>query len=166
MCTVLRLSAHFPYQEFFHPDYIKYFKAIGWTEHRIFDHLKRWVNPAFIDNYESQRRRYGSLWLNDWHLGGDIRNAGKRLRPFIFNGVEYGEREGAPMSSHYESNSTGDFHYESVTPEEVQADVLHNQDDFPHLYRIEDAKLTKTWFHQEIGERSRNGIIIFKPGNK
>jgi uncharacterized protein (DUF952 family) len=158
-----KLSDHCPYQEFFHPDYIDYFKGIGWNESRIFDHIKHWVNPVFIDTYESLRKRYGALYLNNWHSGGSFKNAGKRIHPFVHNGKTYGESVGAPMSSHYESNSTGDFHFVDKTPQEVQWDILNNPDRFPHIYRMESTKVTTGWLHVEAGERMPGGIIIFSP---
>jgi len=57
-----------------------------------------------------------------------------------------------------------DCKFYDATPIKVQKYLLEHQDDFPYIVRMEDAKITKTWLHVEVGKRPLGQKIkVFKP---
>lgn len=158
------LTDYLPIQEIFHPDYFKYFKDhTSWNEGKINRHLATWVPGYFLETFRELRKVFGPMYINNWHAGGDIKNAGKRLRIFQRAGIVYGEQVGAAMSSHYGSNGTADFHC-NAEPQEVFGYIMENPEDFPHIYRMEHFEITPTWNHIETcSKRPTPRIKVFKP---
>jgi hypothetical protein len=161
----MNLTNHLPIQEFFHPDYFDYFKNhTSMTPKEIEEHLATWVQPHFLTTFTQLRQHFGPCYLNNWHASGVIRNAGKRMRPFVRKGIGYGEQVGAFLSSHYESNGASDCHFTREDPKSVQEYILANLDKFPHVYRMENAHYTETWNHIETITERLKPINVFIPG--
>lgn len=158
------LCDNLPIQEVFHPDYFDYFKMYtGWSEEKINKHLASWIPDHFLVTFTELRKTFGPLYYNNWHKGGFLRNSGKRMRPFNRNGQAFGEQKGAYLSSHYESNGTGDAHFINATPEEVQLYIMENPEDFPFIYRMEHVSITPTWNHIETAIKRDGEILLFQP---
>ena len=54
------LAEHFPYQEYFHPDWIQYYLDIGWSEQRTYEHLKQHIDPRIVETYTAMRTAFGA----------------------------------------------------------------------------------------------------------
>lgn len=93
-----------------------------------------------------------SVTVNDYGWGGNFKYSG--VRPYTY-------KKGAKFSSHRYGN-TADCKFTALAPVWVQQFILDHQEDFPHIVRMEDAAVTKTWLHIECGKRT-GPIVIFKP---
>ena len=161
------LHPKLPTQEVFHPDFFRYLKnRTRWSERAIHAYLCRSVDDGLVQTFAALRKRYGPLYGNNWHTGGGIKNAGRRLHAFGVGDKTYGQNYGALLGGHY-LGGTVDWHFSRITPLEVQADILANPDDWPHVCEMEDANYTlgKTtpWLHLRTGRRI-DGIRVIIPG--
>ena len=137
----MKISSNFQLEEFVHPDI---YNVIG---SRSLDFL----HPLLPLVAQQLRDAYGPITINNWLWGGERVNSGLR-----FSASQFGTR----LSSH-KFGCAIDCLFKDTTPIDVQKDILsHN--DYPHITRMENAEITKTWAHIEVGQRNGD-IKVFNP---
>ncbi len=161
------LHPNLPTQEIFHPDFFRYLEnRTRWSEQKIHEYLCKGVDPRAVETFKTLRRRYGPAWMNNWHRGGGIKNAGKRLHAFGLGDKAYGQNYGALLGGHY-LDSTWDYHFSDIDALEVYNDIVANPELFPHIAELEDANCTRgnttPWLHIRPGARFDSEIRIIIP---
>ncbi len=139
----MKLTTNFQLEELVHPEI---YDRIG---SRSFDFL----NPLLPLAVQGLRDEFGSITVNDWVWGGNFINSGLRM-PNYPDGF-------AELSSH-RFGCAADCKFADADPLQVQLYIKSHADDFPYITRMENAEITKTWLHVEVGKRGNN-IIIFNP---
>jgi len=138
----MQISTNFSVKELVDPETVE---ALG-------ERARNVILPFLPVVLEKLREYTGSITVNDYEWGGNFKYSG--TRPYTY-------KKGAAFSSHRYGNTT-DCKFKGITPLEVQTYILDNPDDYPHIVRMEDAAITKTWLHIETGFRSGD-IKVFKP---
>lgn len=138
----MKVSSNFSLEEFVHP---AIFKRVG-------DRSLDFLHPLLIPTIQALRDKFGSVTVNDWLWKGKFKNSGLRL--------PLGEL-GASMSSH-KFGCAADCKFSDVEPIEVQTYVVRHQKEFPNIVRLENALVTKTWLHVEVGIR-HGSVKVFNP---
>ena len=136
-------SRHFRIEELVSPEV---FAARG-------EHAWQLLDVYLIVTLDQLRDEFGPLTVNDWLWGGRFKYSG--LRP-LSGGV------GAVFSQH-RFGRAGDLKPKNVTPQEMHAHILANQDKFPHLRVLEAIEATPTWVHADVRNHGRQGIWVVNP---
>lgn len=139
----MKLTTNFQLEELVHPDI---YDKVG---DRAFDFL----NPLLPLALQGLRDEFGSITVNDWVWGGNFVDSGLRLP----HGTV-----GAKLSSH-RFGAAADCKFAEADPAQLQHYIKSNAGEFPYITRMENADITKTWLHVEVGKRSSDFIIIFNP---
>lgn len=141
----MKLSEHFSVRELVDPETVD---AMG--EERA----GNTVDPRLIMALETLRAVLDCtpIIINDYEWGGNFKYSG--VRPCTYT-------KGAKFSSHRYGN-TADLKFPALDPIWVQHFILEHEHEFPHIVRMEDAAITKTWLHIECGDRS-GPINVFQP---
>lgn len=111
------------------------------------------LDERALKTLDKLREVFGSVTVNDWAWGGAFTQSGLRTA-----GDEYFKK--------YSAHSFGrgfDCKFKHATPLEVQEYILANPDEFPYIARIENAKVTKSWLHFEVGNHAHDEIYVFYP---
>jgi len=138
----VNISTNFSIKELVDPETVE---ALG-------ERARNVILPFLPVTLEKLRDFTGPIKVNDYEFGGNFKYSG--TRPYTY-------KKGATFSSHRYGN-TADCKFKDLTPVEVQKHIIENQDLYPHIVRMENAEITKTWLHVESGFRSGD-IIIFNP---
>ena len=140
----MKVSENFDLKEFIHPNI---FEKCG-------SRSKDFLHPELISTVQQLRDKYGPIRINDWFGGGRFESSGLR--------IPHGT-VGAMLSAH-KFGTAADLKFAHTDPLVVQNYIVANADEFPHITRLENAIITKTWLHIEVGERETNQQIrIFNP---
>ncbi|PCJ26705.1 MAG: hypothetical protein COA94_04730 [Rickettsiales bacterium] len=141
---MIRLEKNFILSELVHPALYKQFKGASYNM----------LNIRLSPTLQSIRDVFGQMAINGFFKGRLFKDSGLRL--------PHG-KVGAKRSGH-KFGYTADAKFYDTTPIEVQRHILEHQEDFPYITRMEDANITKTWLHIEVGTNNRVGAIyVFKP---
>lgn len=138
----MKLTTNFQLEEFIHPEILE----------RIGDRSADFLHPMLAPTVQVLRDRFGPITINDWLWGGKFKSSGLRLPKGDV---------GAILSSH-RFGTASDLKFDAVEPITVQNYIIQHQDQFPHISRLENALVTKTWLHVECGVRT-NSIKVFNP---
>lgn len=109
------------------------------------------LHPAVVPTLELLRDTTGPISINTWHRNGSRQYSGTRPMDCL---------EGAAYSMH-KLCCAFDGHFK-VNPIDVQTHILENQDLYPYITRMEDARITRYWVHMEFGSRDTD-IKVFIP---
>lgn len=146
----MNLTTSFTLQEFIHPDI---YKAIG-------DMAKNALHPNLAPTCQVIKDACTNLLgheetvtINNWSFGGKFVDSGLRLP----NGDV-----GAKFSAH-KFGYGADLKFKHMSSIDVQDYIIANQSDFPYISRMENARITKTWLHIEVGDYRAGDIIVFNP---
>lgn len=112
-----------------------------------------WLRRDAIASLDAIREKFGPCTVNNYKWGGPRVASG--LRPLV-GGV------GAAMSLH-RFGAAFDVVPHKATPVEVYEYILTHQHEFPHITRLENAHLTKTWLHFDVANTGANTIVTFNP---
>lgn len=139
----MKLTTNFDLHEFIHPDIFV----------RIGERSADFLHPMLpVTCQEIKDMLDDTVTINNWKWGGKFESSGLRLP---HGGV------GAALSAH-RFGTAADLKFKTRTPIEVQEMILDNHERFPYITRMENAEITKTWLHIEVGSRHGN-IIVFNP---
>ena len=139
----MKVTKNFDLRELVHPEI---YKVVG---DRSFDFL----NPLLPITIQALRDEFGPIVINDWLWDGEFVNSGLRYPMSQF---------GAKLSAH-KFGTAADLKFLDADPIQVQAYIHSHPEDYLYITRLEDANITKTWLHVEVGDRRSNEIVIFKP---
>ena len=138
----MKLSKNFSLSELVHPDIIA----------KVGNRSADFLHPMAVGTLQALRDEFGSITVNGMFNGQVFKDSGLRL--------PHGH-VGANLSSQ-KFGCGFDLKFSNRKPIEVQNHIILNQSDYPYITRIENALVTKTWLHLEIGERT-NSIKVFNP---
>jgi len=139
-----KLSKNFKLKELVHLDIIE----------RVGIRAADFLHPCLVPTLQVLRDKFGPAVVNGVFNNRTYTNSGLRLPNSSI---------GAPLSTHRFGNGA-DVKFKKNTPLAVQNYILNNQDIFPHITRLENAMLTKTWLHLEVGDRKDGETItVFNP---
>lgn len=100
------------------------------------------------------RGRYGAITVNNWMDGGQFHESGAR---------RWDTTTGAKYSMH-KLLSAFDMKPKTITPIEMQQDIMRNQPLFAPMTCMEDATKTVTWLHADVrNHNAEQQIIIVQP---
>ena len=103
---------------------------------------------------DALREKFGAITINDWLWDGRFKESGLRDKWCTYY---------SPFSQHSFGRAF-DLKFVSTTPEKVQEYILANPEEFPYITRIEDARVTKTWLHFDVGNYGGGERpYVFKP---
>lgn len=136
-------AKHFKIQEVVYPSLAERGEDFAW----------QFLRPEAIISLDQIREKFGACTVNNYLWGGPRTASG--LRPPV-GGV------GAAMSLH-RYGAAFDVVPHKATPIEVYEYILANQDQFPHIRRLENANLTKTWLHFDVANTQTDKIVVFNP---
>lgn len=152
-----KLTTNFQLQEFIHPWFWVVFGERSYSM----------LNPLLWMVAQQLRDEYGAITINDWlwKLRTD-----EYLDPAAWDRcfTDSGLRRltggpGAEYSAH-RWGYAGDFKFADADPQQLQSYIMSNQDEFPSIIRMENAEITKTWLHVEVGRRLEGTAIeVFNP---
>lgn len=150
-----KVTSNFQLQEFVHP----------WLWSEFGERTYSMLNPLLPLVAQQLREEFGPITINDWlwHLHEhELRNPEAWKRCYTDSGLRrLCGGVGAKFSAH-RWGFAGDMKFGEVGPKKVQSYILKNQDEFPTIIRMENAAITKTWLHVEVGRRTGD-IILFNP---
>lgn len=138
----MRLSANFTLSELVAPDIID---TVG---NRAADFL----HPELVPTIQRLRDEFGSIVVNGTYNGQTFTESGLRSPK---------TRTGAALSAH-RFGVACDLKFYGTTPEGVQRHILKHASKYPCITRIENAEITKSWLHIEVGDRN-GAIYVFNP---
>lgn len=138
----MQLTRNFELQEFVHPEIYR----------RIGNRSADFLHPLLARTIQELRNRFGKIIINDWLWGGELVDSGLRLPQGTV---------GADLSAH-RFGCAADIKIETVIPIDVQQQIMQHQHIYPHITRMENADITKTWLHIEVGKR-KAPIVIYNP---
>ena len=152
-----KLTTNFQLQEFVHP----------WLWSEFGERTYSMLHPMLYMVAQQLRDEFGPITINDWvwKLHSDeYRNPQAWDRCFTDSGLRrLSGGVGAKFSAH-RWGYAGDLKFEDADPQQLQSYITSNPDEFPHIIRMENAAITKTWLHVEVGRRLDGaGIIVFNP---
>lgn len=136
-------AKHFVIEELVYPELVSKQGDRAWM----------WLRPDAIASLDAIREKFGTCTVNNYKWGGPRIASG--LRPLV-GGV------GAAMSLH-RFGAAFDVVPHKATPVEVYEYILANQSQFPHIRRLENAHLTKTWLHFDVANTQSDKILVFNP---
>lgn len=139
---IIEVSNNFSLEEFIHPAILK----------RVGDRSLDFLHPQLVLTIQALRDKFGRITINNWLWDGKFKDSGLRL--------PLGEL-GAGMSSH-KFGCAADCKFSDVEPIEVQTYIIRHQSEFPSIVRLENALVTKTWLHVEVGVRY-GSVKVFNP---
>ena len=134
---------YFALQELVGPEFFQKWGERSWE----------WLRPELLQTIDQIREKFGSVTINNWHVGGVFKESG--LRDFITS-------TGAGNSLH-KYGCAMDCKFQGVKPAEVQSYILSRPEMFPLLTCMEDAEITKTWLHVDVRNHGQAGVWIVKP---
>ena len=138
----MRLTTSFLLSELVDPDILE----------RVGDRAADFLHPELAPTLQKLRDRFGAICVNGTFRG----------KTFTESGLRHPKaRTGASLSSH-RFGTAADCKFYEATPIEVQRYILKHADEFPHITRMENAEVTVTWLHIEIGKR-KSSIYVFNP---
>lgn len=114
------------------------------------------IDPRVFEFMNFIRNRYGKpVIINTWHTGGKFTERGFRIPTTSI---------GSKLSQH-KFGRAADFNVHGMTPDEVRADIMANQEEFiaAGLTTIEDGEFAPTWVHADCRYTRMDTIKIVKP---
>lgn len=170
----MKLTANFQLQELVHPEIYA----------RVGARCADWLHPSLVTTLQQLRDDFGPIEVNTWVWGGAFVDSGLRkgvyepsdnelrlLTSRLFDGLETFEgyrEELKRMHSKYaeftahRGGTAADLKFEDADPEQVQHYILANPNKYSTVVRMENAQITNTWLHLEVGVRHQN-IQVFDP---
>ena len=110
------------------------------------------LHPELAPTLQKLRNRFGSIIVNGTFRGKIFNNSGLRHPKSSI---------GATLSAH-RFGTAADCKFYEYAPVEIMRYITNHAGEFPHITRMENAEITQTWLHIEVGER-RGHIYIFNP---
>ena len=152
-----KVSTNFQLQEFVHP----------WLWSKFGERTYSMVHPLLFMLAQQLRDNYGPITINDWLWklhSGEYRNPRMWETCFTDSGLRLlTGGDGAKYSAH-RWGYAGDMKFADADPQQLQSYIMSNQDEFPSIIRMENAAITKTWLHVEVGRRLEGADIdVFNP---
>lgn len=138
----MKLSENFFLDELIHPDILA----------KIGESSVDFLHPLLVPTLQALRDKFGRIVVNGEYRGIVFTNSGLR-KP---RGTV-----GAALSRH-KFGCAADCKFDDIEPIDVQNYVIQHQQEFPYITRLENALVTKTWLHIEVGNR-HNSIKVFNP---
>lgn len=138
----MRLTENFKLKELVHPDLLS---SIG-------DRAADFLHPMLPIVLQSLRDEFGLIIVNGRYHGIDFIDSGLRMPDGDV---------GARLSAH-RFGCAADLKFLDADPEQVQHYINQNNVVYPHITRMENAAITKTWLHVEVGQRYGD-IVVFDP---
>ena len=170
----MKLTTNFQLQELVHPEI---YAKVG-------ERCADWLHHDLAPTLQQLRDDFGPIEVNTWVWGGAFVDSGLRkgvydptdnelqvLTSRLFDDAitfENYREELKRMHSKYaeftahRGGAAADAKFEDADPQQVQAYILANPDKYPTIVRMENAAITTTWLHLEVGTR-RQPIQIFNP---
>lgn len=132
------------------------------------------ITKNFSDHEVLPKELQNYRW--EWFMDKRIVDIAQKLRdvfgPITINNNRFNWRGyrtpgcgvGAQFSQHRFGRAL-DLQFHETTPEQVQAFILDNEEEFlkAGLTRIENAAKTKTWLHIDCMHTGKEKIVIFNP---
>jgi hypothetical protein len=127
-----------------------------------------WVHCNAPEEIQKLRDHLGAhkghevfITINDWSWGGNYQYSGVRP-PFCPEGAEY---------SMHKAGAAYDLKFKGCTVDEAYTHIIHNQNLYPHISRIEHLDATRSkfgtlgrdWLHLEFCKERKGAIYVFKP---
>lgn len=109
-----------------------------------------------VDRFVSDLKRdlgVKSVTVNNWLWNGRFTQSGYR---------EMNSSTGSPRSAHKRGLAL-DLKFNGCTVKEACNYLLHNQQKYSRIRRIEDVDSTPTWLHVDGVDSGKNEIHVFKP---
>jgi hypothetical protein len=94
-----------------------------------------------------------AITVNNWKSGGSFQWRGLRTRDCD---------QGAPNGAHFVGAGV-DFNVAGIHSDEVFKFIMANPSKFPHIRRLEDPAIAKSWTHADCFEHDSPGILVVKP---
>lgn len=138
----MRLTTSFQLSELVDPDILE----------RVGDRAADFLHPELAPTLQKLRDRLGAISVNGTFNG----------KTFTESGLRHPKtRTGASLSAH-RFGTAADCKFYEATPIEAQRYILKHADEFPYITRMENADVTVTWLHLEVGKR-KGSIYVFNP---
>ena len=119
-----------------------------------FGAASRWfLDPQMLDLAQFYRDWFDApITVNNWHYGGQFTERGFRVPD---------TNVGARLSQH-KFGRAFDCNVRGMTPDEVRAEILSNEDLFMRkgLTTLESGDIATTWVHSDIRSTNKNEIMI------
>jgi hypothetical protein len=143
----MKISKHFDFEELVPPSI--------WKTYGIAS--RQFLRPELITSLDLLRDILGRpVTVNNWHAGGAYKESGYRL-PDTRTGARY---------SQHKFGAAADVKVPGMTPREVLAVILNNQQRFIEagLTTYENPDFTPTWLHVDCRWRSpMDGLVMVNP---
>jgi len=136
----MKVSDSFELSEYIHPAILE----------RVGDRALDFLHPNLIITVQALRDKFGAIRIN----GGGFVDSGLR--------TPYGD-VGAALSAH-RFGTAADLKFAESEVIDVFNYINTHPSEFPFISRMENAIITKTWLHIEVGShRGKEAINIFNP---
>lgn len=116
---------------------------------------KAWtlLDPLLLQTIDQIQEKWGTMWVNTWHWGGQYSQRGLRSPLEITKLREQGIWK--PFSQHVFGRAV-DCHFKHATVTEVRQYILSHPNEYPHIRGVEVAN----WLH--IDTRNSDKVIVFQ----
>lgn len=139
----IKITDNFCLDEFVHPDMYAQF----------YERSRLFIRPELFAIAQAIRNHFGSLTINSYALGGQLKESGLRM-PNTLTGAKY---------SMHKYGCAIDIHPSKATPEEIREFVISHYDIFKGLGLRRMEIDTPTWVHLDVGNTGSDVLILFKP---
>jgi uncharacterized protein YcbK (DUF882 family) len=133
---------HFDIRELVSPVVWQQMGERAWT---LFD-------PALLQTLDQIREKFGVMWVNTWHWGGQYSQRGLRSAAERNKLISMGIWK--PYSQHMLGRAI-DCHFKDVTVKYAREYILAHPAEFPHIKGVEIAN----WLH--IDTRNSEKVVVF-----